>query len=214
MDRAKAMLNRATADRLNKEWGVGAVQSRYRETGNWYATLARFPAALFDAHGYVLFATEGEYTNSRYLRIGKQISVRAGISEMPNYVRRVADLDASGDVDMEAIEGEPRLAHHVRRERNQRIVEQKRADQLTRTGRLRCEACGFDFREQYPGIGEDFCEVHHNRPLAEATGRRGTRAADLAILCSNCHRMIHRVRPLPTLEQFRALTAKRRDEAG
>src|SRR5687768_8265718 len=59
MDRyEKAAQNRAKAALLNKSWGVGAVQARYRETGNWYHTLKRFPAALFDAHGYFVFPTE------------------------------------------------------------------------------------------------------------------------------------------------------------
>ena len=45
---------------LNKKWGVGARHSLYRESGDWYHVPKRFPAALFDAHGYIRFETEAD----------------------------------------------------------------------------------------------------------------------------------------------------------
>jgi hypothetical protein len=56
--REKTVLNRGKADRLRKTWGIQVAQGRYRETGNWYSALTRFPAALFDANGYIIFETE------------------------------------------------------------------------------------------------------------------------------------------------------------
>jgi hypothetical protein len=44
-----------TGRELNQRWGVGARHALYRETGDWYHVLKRFPAALFDANGYVRF---------------------------------------------------------------------------------------------------------------------------------------------------------------
>jgi len=88
--RTKATQNRDKAVRLNEAWGVGAAQVRYSDDGHWHATLARFPGALFDTHGYVLFATEAEYRTAPRLSIGKQISVpQPGISAIPGYVRGV-----------------------------------------------------------------------------------------------------------------------------
>lgn len=58
--RTKATLNREKALHLREAWEVDASQVRYSDDGHWYATLARFPAALFDAHGYVRFATEND----------------------------------------------------------------------------------------------------------------------------------------------------------
>jgi hypothetical protein len=85
--REKATLNRDKAARLNEAWGVNAAQVRYSHDGHWYATLAHFPAALFDDHGYLLFATEEEYRSSP-ISIGKQVSVpKPGISAVPGYVR-------------------------------------------------------------------------------------------------------------------------------
>ena len=120
--------------------------------------------------------------------------------------RPITDIEVLGrDVDAWAIEGEPRLVTHVRRERDRGLVEAKKEQALARTGRLRCEACGFDFRESYPGLGIDFCEVHHNRPLGESNSPRVNRLEDLTLLCSNCHRMIHRANELPSVEDFRRL---------
>jgi predicted HNH restriction endonuclease len=61
-------------------------------------------------------------------------------------------------------------------------------------GRLRCEVpnCGFDFEATYGQIGKGFIEVHHVRPLSEVDGPTVTRLEDLAIVCANCHAMIHR----------------------
>lgn len=46
-----------TGRRLNEKYKVGAVHSLYRENGYWYHALDKFPGALFDAKGYVLFKT-------------------------------------------------------------------------------------------------------------------------------------------------------------
>src|SRR2546426_1291277 len=101
MNREKAAQNRNKASQLNEAWGVGAAQRRYRETGDWYAALTRFPAALFDAHGYVLFETEEEYRTSPHLKIGKQIYVPHGISKIPGYLRGDSDTPTALDVDIQ-----------------------------------------------------------------------------------------------------------------
>ena len=88
------------ASLLNKTWGVGATQARYRETGNWYHPLKRFPAALFDLHGYILFATEDAYRTSPHIQIGKAISVPKGISAMPGYVP-FPDTGATPNLDVD-----------------------------------------------------------------------------------------------------------------
>lgn len=89
-------------------------------------------------------------------------------------------------------EGRRGLVRHFIRERNRVLVEAKRAIVLAKAGGLVCEVCGFDFGARYGVLGRGFCEVHHRAPLGAATRVRRTRLADLAIVCSNCHRMIHR----------------------
>ncbi|MDB4275507.1 HNH endonuclease, partial [Akkermansiaceae bacterium] len=56
-----------------------------------------------------------------------------------------------------------------------------------------CQVCGFNFEELYGDWGRGFVEVHHIIPLAEFKKRKETDAKkDLAVLCANCHRMVHR----------------------
>jgi len=75
--------------RLNELWAVNARHALYREDGSWYHHLERFPGALFDRKGYLLFASEGAYRTSRYLRHGIELNVPGGIRSIPGYVRVV-----------------------------------------------------------------------------------------------------------------------------
>lgn len=102
------------------------------------------------------------------------------------------DIDQSQSI----LEGNPRLVAHLRRERNSAIIKAKKDATLRATGKLRCEACGFDFKEVYGEFGDGFCEVHHLQPLSKADGVVKTELGDLAIVCSNCHRIIHRSGPM------------------
>ena len=56
-------------------------------------------------------------------------------------------------------------------------------------GRLICEICGCI--EPEDPLGESIFEAHHIFPLAAGEERK-TKLGDLALLCANCHRMLHR----------------------
>ena len=60
----------------------------------------------------------------------------------------------------------------------------------------------------YP-LGDGFVECHHRTPLAALPGVTTTRLTDLAIVCANCHRMLHR-RPYHTVEQLREVVHSHR----
>jgi predicted HNH restriction endonuclease len=103
-----------------------------------------------------------------------------------------------------AIEGEIVHALKRHRRREQWLREEKIRSVMQATGRLRCEVprCGFDFVEVYGEIGEGFAHVHHLRPLGDLSEPSATTLSDLAIVCPNCHAMIHRggtVRPIEGL---------------
>ena len=71
---------------------------------------------------------------------------------------------------------------------------------------LACMACKFDFGSRYGAHGEGFAEVHHLNPISEAGTGAVDAQADLVVLCSNCHSMIHRRRPKPlTLAELVAI---------
>ncbi len=86
------------------------------------------------------------------------------------------------------LEGGVKYRQHRRRERNAKLVASKKAS----VDPLVCEVCGFDFEKQYGDLGKGFAECHHIVPLELADSVIETKLSDLAILCSNCHRMIHR----------------------
>jgi 5-methylcytosine-specific restriction protein A len=116
----------------------------------------------------------------------------------------VASLDEDTDDGAEAEEGRLLTALHRRRERNRKIVEKKKQQALRQGGILACEVCGFDFRVAYGERGEGFIECHHTKPVSESAGQK-TRLTDLALVCANCHRMIHARRPWLSIDELRAL---------
>nr|WP_253943255.1 HNH endonuclease [Nocardioides sp. zg-1308] len=112
-----------------------------------------------------------------------------------------SDADSLSD-DFEAQEGGQWLAQHYRRERNRTIRKRKIAAVQAAGLLIACEVCEFDFGRAYGDLGDGYIEVHHVLPL-HASGPTTTRLSDLALLCSNCHRMIHRARPWLTPEELR-----------
>lgn len=106
----------------------------------------------------------------------------------------------------EATEGGLLMSVHLRRERSPRLREQKVASVRQAGLPVACEVCGFDFRTFYGERGDGYIEVHHVLPL-HASGPRRTRLQDLALLCSNCHRMVHRGPAWLTPEQLRQLVS-------
>ena len=85
-----------------------------------------------------------------------------------------------------------RKVWHLRRERSSKIVRKKKLSVLNEKGYLSCEICSFKFETLYGDRGKDFIECHHIIPLSELEPATLTKLEDLALLCSNCHRMIHK----------------------
>ncbi|MFJ8081920.1 HNH endonuclease [Streptomyces sp. NPDC096205] len=111
--------------------------------------------------------------------------------------------------DYGAPEGRLLMRRHRSRERNKGLRKKKIAAVLRQGRRLSCEACGFDFEEVYGERGDGYIECHHVVPLHEA-GEGQTKLSDLALICANCHRMIHRRAPWPTPKELRAVIEARR----
>jgi 5-methylcytosine-specific restriction protein A len=70
---------------------------------------------------------------------------------------------------------------------------------------LACEACGFDFAAHYGDRGRGFIECHHTMPIATLAEGHKTHINHLALVCANCHRIIHREKPWLAVEEVRAL---------
>jgi len=108
----------------------------------------------------------------------------------------------------DAVEGKIVTRIHRARERDQGIVKRKKTSCRRKHGRLFCEACAFDFHETYGERGDGFIECHHLNPLALSNGDSRTRLDDLALLCANCHRMVHAKTPWLSLDELKALVNK------
>ncbi len=71
-----------------------------------------------------------------------------------------------------------------------------------------CQGCGFDFEAVYGPAGREFIEAHHLTPLSELpedTPVPLDPKEDFAVLCANCHRMMHRKDGPRTLAEIRTL---------
>jgi 5-methylcytosine-specific restriction protein A len=98
-------------------------------------------------------------------------------------------------------EGGLLAAAHLRRERDHGVREAKLKWAMKNDIRLECEVCGLFMEDLYGKRGKDYVEVHHLIPL-HVSGETTTKPSDLAILCANCHRMVHRA-PWTTPEELR-----------
>lgn len=103
-------------------------------------------------------------------------------------------------------EGRLDLEIHLGKERNQALV--KRAKEKwfrEQDGNLRCSVCTFSFWDTYGEIGRDYIEAHHTQPISSLTSETVIQVSDLVPVCSNCHSIIHRSRPVLTVDELRNL---------
>ncbi|WAH37036.1 HNH endonuclease [Alicyclobacillus dauci] len=101
------------------------------------------------------------------------------------------------------IEGKGKLVLHKVKERNPAVIRAAKDHfKSNHNGRLFCEVCGFDFERTYGEIGEDYIEGHHIVPLSALTAETLTSVDSIALVCSNCHRMLHRQNPPLSIEQL------------
>lgn len=133
--------------------------------------------ALFPIYRSVVAVLHGEvdYFPARFGRFEEWLQGRREVLKLP--------------------EGGLSREYRQHRKREKRLRKAKIREALDRCGgRLRCEVpdCGFDFFEVYGEIGREFAHVHHLRLLGERDEESGTSLDELAIVCANCHAMIHR----------------------
>jgi hypothetical protein len=112
-----------------------------------------------------------------------------------NYIDSIGNIlnDLSAE-DFSALEGaEMELFRlHIVRERSPELIRRAKAQGLRKgNGQLLCECCDFNFTENYGAHGAGFIECHH-RVFVSIGGQRVNTVGDLALVCANCHRMLHR----------------------
>ena len=121
-------------------------------------------------------------------------SSRGRTKELANLIRSgieiVGSIKYETDDNEAFIEGRVVTEAHLRRERDSSIRKRLLA-QRKKSGPLKCEICGCHSSVSMSTLEDAMFEAHHILPLA-ATKERTTKLKDMAILCANCHRIIHR----------------------
>ncbi|WP_454714576.1 HNH endonuclease [Caulobacter segnis] len=92
------------------------------------------------------------------------------------------------------MEGNPRVAEHLVRERSGTLPAQFKAAFRIDHGKLFCQQCAGDFLDLYEeaAIAEACFEVHHTIPVSQMPEGHVTTFDQLRLLCANCHRATHR----------------------
>lgn len=94
---------------------------------------------------------------------------------------------------------------HRQLERDTGLAEKAKQKRLAEAGSLSCDVCGFDFEQEYGELGAGYIEAHHTVPVSQLNGDTQTQLSDLALVCSNCHRMLHRGPKLMSIKELRIL---------
>lgn len=157
----------------------------------------KIPQKLFDTGGKhyrtPTFMTEQQFNLLRSLAV--RFAAREGN-------RDAEDSDASNE---EFPEGKKFRNLHTKRERSVKLIAKAKAAFKQKHGRLFCQVCRFDFERKYGRLGKDFIEAHHTIPLSELSRKLTSKIDDLAMVCSNCHKMLHRKRPWLPMDHLRRL---------
>lgn len=127
-----------------------------------------------------------------------------GIWGLKNFNYEKVSVDLTED-DIGFPEGKKILKTHIIRERNPKIIREAKKKFIEKNTKLYCEICGFDFEKEYGELGKNFIEGHHCKSISQLKENELTKVEDIAMLCSNCHRMIHRKRPWLTKNELKKL---------
>ncbi len=119
--------------------------------------------------------------------------------DVPSGVHSKPSVDAAPTGQTSYFEGRKMLREILTFYRNPKLVERAKAEY----GHV-CQACGFDFQARYGDLGAGYIECHHIDPISGRGGENTpTTIKQVAMLCANCHRMIHRMTGAMTVPEFR-----------
>lgn len=103
----------------------------------------------------------------------------------------IAEEPAKYNSNFEYNEGSVIYRIHARRERSIEL-RNKFLGKRKKTGELTCELCGHQALHIPSEYRESVFEIHHLNPLNN-TGKTKNTLKDLALVCANCHRVLHKL---------------------
>jgi 5-methylcytosine-specific restriction protein A len=188
------------------------VDEKYRNPNGVYMKLCNFLRfdPKYKGSGLKAGGTDeklvwDEFANNPGFLAATAKAIRAAVNTPPGIQDSASGLI---DGDEEFPEGAMLQRLHQARERNRKLVKQAKELAKQKHGGLHCEVCGFDFKVAYGALGADYIECHHTVPVSELEPGTKTKLSDVAMLCANCHRMVHRKRPWLRLSDLARLLQK------
>ncbi|GHG77532.1 hypothetical protein GCM10010919_33270 [Alishewanella longhuensis] len=138
-----------------------------------------------------LLLRDNELSKMQLLTARQGTNFRLSINEFSKIwsLWRGETLDLEDD-EYATDESKTRLRTHKVRERDSLLVKKAKERFIKEHGALFCEVCGYDFLPKY---GFSYAEAHHKKPLSKIKAGEKTKESDLAIVCANCHRAVHRI---------------------
>jgi predicted HNH restriction endonuclease len=126
------------------------------------------------------------------------VPIKISLGDQQRYTVREISRDALPQVEQHvkealrrtAIEGQVYKRETVFRKRNAALIQAKKTN-----SDYCCEVCGFNFEEVYGNIGQGYIIAHHIKPMASKSTPSRTKIEDIALLCANCHVMVHTANP-------------------
>lgn len=151
----------------------------------------------FRPSGNVYRVSEAESKFSRFGGIEGYIAHLTKKEDLKVH-ENITEYEVNDVIDGEYEEGERKIKEVSYFKRNPKLVKAAKKHYG-----YHCQACGFDFEETYGDIGKNYIECHHKDPLSEKSNNFHSTIKDVCMLCSNCHRMIHKCIPALTLDELK-----------
>ncbi|HHQ4705639.1 HNH endonuclease [Aeromonas hydrophila] len=108
------------------------------------------------------------------------------------------------EIDEEYNEGSREVRETTFFKRNKKLVLDAK-----KTYGYNCQICDFNFEEKYGELGFEFIECHHINPLSERDLDLPTTIEDVRVVCSNCHKMLHKTSPALHPLKLKSLLSKK-----
>jgi len=177
--------------------GIGMKMANFKAIDPDFAGKGMEKYSKLEEEVFYEFRNQKEQLKEIALQIRKIVSN----DELNNKLYQIPDEKEDG---VETVkEGRVIYKLHKLRERKPEINKAKKDKYFKEYGKLDCEVCRFDFFEFYGELGKGYMEAHHRIPLSQLKSEMKTKLADLALVCSNCHRMLHRKIDTMTIDDLR-----------
>ena len=141
-----------------------------------------------------------EHDLLKMITLYEKLIFRGGVDDI-NSVLDINDQNENTAVALN-IEEKRKYYRHFKIERNS-----KTSKKVKQIHGYECQGCSFDFEKTYGERGKEYIEAHHLIPLSSLPEGQTVSMdprEDFAVLCSNCHRIVHRKKDhVLSLEELR-----------